>query len=434
VDPGETPPEETAAPAPPPTATPTPASTDEAPSPEPAEDAPSVADVWVVYPSEGQLWLVEGMGEPVALTEGALDSAPEFSPDGEWIFFWREMVDGEVEFPPAELWVVRADGSDARRLVTPEDLPGEMAVPAGSDTEELLARVPLQVTWVPGREALAFNTHIAGSYGLATKDDLWIVDLETGEITQLLAEGEGGTFAFSPDGEMLVVSDPTSVSMMTADGTDRRTLVTFDFVNTASEYAYYPVPVWAPDSSHALVGISSPEPFGPDPSGTLWRLPRTGEAVRLGTIPGEVLFATMDDTLWSPDRSRIAYTTRRGETLPTRELVIAAADGSDPLVYVTGDVQFLNWAPDSRHFTFWQNRPTEVYLGQRGEESGRLVPEEEAPRVDAVRWVDGRRFVYLVGGEGENLLRLGTFEGDHTTIATLRESFPLFDIHTASAE
>ncbi|MCB0152172.1 MAG: PD40 domain-containing protein, partial [Caldilineaceae bacterium] len=44
------------------------------------------------------------------------DGAPVWSPDGEWIAFRRNINDGPGATLSKQLWIMRADGSDARPL------------------------------------------------------------------------------------------------------------------------------------------------------------------------------------------------------------------------------------------------------------------------------------------------------------------------------
>ncbi|MGC9356564.1 MAG: TolB family protein, partial [Anaerolineae bacterium] len=284
---------------------------------------PESVPLRVAYISGGNLWILEEGSSPQQLTAEGQDAQPLLSPDGQRILFERELAPGPGDVPRFELRVINVDGSVERHVVGPDELPGEMGTPMGSDTETMLPRLPWQVAWHPDARRVAFNTLIQVGYGLYAKHDLWIADPEMGSLTRLLEDGEGGAFAFAPDGTAVVVSDPATVARADGDGSNRQEIITFDRVNTASEYAYVPQPLWAPDGSYALIAVSSAEPFGPDPEGTLWRIPRAGDALNLVTLSGRFLFSTMgENNLWSPDRSRFAYVNDTGD------LVLANGDGS----------------------------------------------------------------------------------------------------------
>ena len=414
-------PEQTLAPSP------TPERAQEAgPSPTPTPES----ILRVVYTSEGNLWISEGKQPARPLTAGVGDTSPMFSPDGRWVLFRRELPPGPAGPPRFELRAIGVDGSGERVLVRPEDLPGEMGTPADSDATLLLDRLPLQIGWLPDGRTVAFNTHIEEGYGLVTNDDLWLVDLESGAPTPLLGDGEGGTFVLSPDGLHLVVCTASTVSVLEAGGGNRRLLVSFDFVDTASEYAYQPVPAWAPDGSYALVAISSAEPFGPDPAGTIWRLPLSGDAVPLATLAGEFLFNTMSDELWSSDRTRIAYTVPVDDSRSMHSLVIAKADGSDPVVYATGELGFFGWAPEGGDFAFWQNHRSEVYVGALGRPPRRfLAPPGETGSIALIRWAGAGTLVYAVEEAGEFTILAGRIDGDQRLIGRTAGPYPQFDVH-----
>ncbi len=375
----------------------------------------------VVYTHSGNLWLVEGTLPPRPLTNGGGDSEPRFSPNGRWVLFRRELPPGPADLPRFELYVVGIDGSGERRLVGPEQLPGELGQPAGAEQQFELDRLPLQVAWLPDNSGVAFNTRVDYGVGLSLKNDLWVVDLTTGALAQRLPDGQGGTFAFSPNGFWLALSTSKEVAMLRADGTDRRTLVTFPAVNTASEYAYVPLPVWAPDSSYALVGISSQDPFGQSPSGTLWRLPVSGEAVQLTTLSGMFLFNTMEDSLWSPDRTQLAYE-------DNGTLFIAGWDGSTPRAYVSGNARFIGWAPGHSRFAFWQTEPTEVWIGEPGQVPQRVTSPTGPAAIADLRWVDENTYVYVTGEPEAYTLGIGTVGGLARDIAISNSKFVSLDV------
>jgi Tol biopolymer transport system component len=220
---------------------------------------------------------------------------------------------------------------------------------------------------------------------------------------------------------MVVVADPTTVARANGDGSDREELITFDFVNTASEYAYVPQPVWMPDSSHALIAISSAEPFGPNPSGNIWRIPRAGDAVQLATLSGRFLFSTMgENNLWSPDRSRFAYIN------VDEDLVLTNGDGSDGTVYASGGIEFVAWSPDSQRFIYKQGSPWTYYVGEMGADPIALLSPDLSLQVQSAEWIAPNTFVYSSGTEREAVdVRLGEVTGSHRVLVT---GVQMFDV------
>ncbi len=392
------------------------------PTPAPGAGSPAAT---IAYAAQGNLWIVTEAGDSLQLTAAGSDRRPRISPDGRALLFEREVPPGPADLPRFELWVIDTDGSDARRLVGPDDLPGEMGTPMGASEEVKLDRLPAQIAWLPGGDRVAFNSEIYYGYGAPAPEGLWTVDVASGALTQVLPVGEGGVFAYSPDGAALLVATPTSISMMNADGSNRRTLVTFDFVNTASEYAYVPMPAWAPDGSYALALISSAEPFGEEqPSGDLWRLPREGDAMLLGTLPGRFLFNTMDARLFSPDLSQLAYVLSENGAAGT--LYVAPADGSQGAPYTGGVFEFLAWGPGGQRFTFLNADPQLPYLGEVGQEPVAILAPEGDVRIGELRWLDAGMLVYTTGRPPTFTLKMGPAAGGEDR--TLAEGVEGFDV------
>jgi dipeptidyl aminopeptidase/acylaminoacyl peptidase len=385
----------------------------------------------IVYTKGGNLWIVEGDAAPRQLTSGGTDDMPLLSLDGRRVLYRRDVGIGPADVPRFEYRVVNSDGSGDRRLMAPGDLPGELGTPAGGETEVMLDRVPAQVAWLPdGR--VAFNTAIEGGYGVLTKDDLWLIDVadvHTSTLIRLLPDGQGGAFAFSPDGSRVVVSTPTSVAMLNADGSGRRTLVSFEPVNTASEYAYCPQPVWMPDGAYALIAISSPEPFGPaeEAAADLWRLPLEGDAVRMATLVGRFLFNTMADRLWSAERTRIAYTVPVGADGDEVELRLAAGDGSGSTVYDRGQLEFTAWAPRGERFVYQEIATSAVWLGEPGAAPRALLSPAGDDRVVDVQWVGDEALVCVVVHEGAYEILRVSLTGETRLLDTVTGSFPSLD-------
>lgn len=371
----------------------------------------------------GNLWIIEGNATPRQLTAGGLDSQPQISPDGQQIFFFRELppTPGPVELSRQEVRVINSDGSGERVLIAPAALPGEESTVRGSDTPTFLERIPLRLAWSADGNYVFFNTRIQSPYALWEKDDLWRVDVASGALTRILEDGQGGTFALSPDGNWIAVGNATSVSIVNRDGSGYQTVITFLQVNTASEYTYKPQPVWVSDGSYALVAISSPEPFlnsprGNTPTGALWQFWPTGEVYRLAILAGtSFLQNSMEDRVWSQDRAQLAY-------IDNGNLYLATWNVTGPITpYASGvqDYGFWGWGPKEQ-FVYMQGEPAVVYLGQIAHDPVQLIPEGEAYIVNNVTWIDANTFIYVSSSGGSTSeIRLRAVGGaSYTTLGT----------------
>lgn len=360
-------------------------------TPGPDKETPRRSDLdrlVVVYEKNGALNLIVGGGTPQPLTEGADDSHPLLSPDGSKVLFRRYQHLGPSGLPRFELWMVNLDGTNVRPLVTLDHLPGTTGKPMGSEITVLLDRLPWHVRWKENSKEVVFNTLIEGGYGLLTNNDLWLADVLSGAVTQILPDGLGGSFAFSPDGSALIVADDTSVSIMDAGGESRRELISFPFVNTASEYAFIPQPAWAPDGSYGLVAISGPEPFGDSDNEerftSIWMLPRGGDAVELFKVYGWNLDAAMSGNIFSPNCEYIAFA--EGDS-PDGSFNIAAPDGS---IIATFDYARVNhgWSADNRLLILEGEEP--FLAGIDRPKQVLQLPAGADARSTGYRWVEYR--------------------------------------------
>jgi hypothetical protein len=366
----------------------------------------------LVYSNAGDLWVSIGYNAPQQITSGHFDSYPLLSPDGSKVLFQRDAGLSPANLYRFELWVIGIDGSRERRLVSAEDLPGEMGYALDAEEETMLDRLPQQIAWLDDNRRIAFNTLLETGYGILSFYDLWIGDTETGEITRLLEDGTGGSFAYSPDGTRILVSDPGSVSVVNADGSERRLLVSYPFVNTASEYAYTPQPVWTPDGSHGLVAIASEDPFFTDPYLTLWSLPLSGDVQELCSVPGINLFNTMYDRLWNTTRTVFAYID------DLLNLHLATLNGDSLQVYDNGD-HFFGWSADDRCWIYRQ--AGEVMLDGVDLTAAPLELPTSDDNMDwfELKWVSALDYVALSGNYYEGMtLWTGRVGGDLRVIDT----------------
>ena len=366
---------------------------DEAPEEGEADDLPGF--LTVVYSETGDLWVTAGFNAPRQITSGHFDLYPNLSPDGSKILFQREVESGPAELRRFELWVINTDGTGERRLVSSADLPGQMGYAIDEEEEIILDRLPQQTAWLSDSRRIAFNTLLEAGYGVISFYDLWIADTENGTVTRLLEDGDGGSFAYSPDGSKILVSNPNSVSIVSADGSNRRQLLSYPFVNTASEYAYNPQPVWAPDGSFGLVAIASEEPFYADPYITVWKLPLSGEAAIISTLPGMNFFSTMTDQLWNEARTALAYID--DEYI----LHLATLTGENLQSYGSADY-FYGWSADDRFWLLSLGGDLLV-AGTAMELTPLELPEGDHSGWFEVKWVSGTDYVALSGNYYEGM-------------------------------
>jgi Tol biopolymer transport system component/predicted amidohydrolase len=347
----------------------------------------------IVFDLLGDLYtLPVGGGEATRITSGlGYDSQPTVSPDGQWIAFVSDRNGSD------NLWVARADGTDARRvsddkqwgLVSPAWAPDSRTIIVTKTAQSvelwlyhidggggitLAASDPEEKFWGVGAVVspdgqYAYFAKAVDNNGQGTGFPAAQINryrFATGEIDQL-TQAEGGALrpALSPDGRQMVYATRRE----TETGFRIRDLVTGD-----DRWLTWPVQRDAqenfrPPSRDVLPGYT----FTPDGSaiifntdGGIWRadidtgnrseIPFTAEvSLDIGpdlTSPyrvpqGDITATLIHDPKLSPDQDRIA-------TSVLTKIYVADADGSDPERLTSGDAWEFKpvWSPDGRWIAY----------------------------------------------------------------------------------
>jgi hypothetical protein len=337
----------------PPTSTPLPAP----PTPELPAEPEALTIAWA---DGGNLhvWR-EDTGTQTLAESGVI--RPVIAPDGRQIAFTRG-TNGQ----PDSLWVLdRATGA-GREIDSPHP---PAPSPNGRGGEMLIG----DFAWVDAG-TLLFNT--------APQDDLYRVDVATGELSQLLESGEGGRFSISPDGQRVAVVNPGAgsvdgeISLLDLETLALTSLLRFENSGAGGlESPFYPAVDWLADSTGLRTAIPAWDgPYnGENLRVTLWRLGVDGSAVTTGVVQATLAGLPR----WSYTGANTAYLrVTEGDRL---QLMLADANGANPQVYATGPRASLSapeWMPDAPLFTF--RHEGQQWYGGQGMNAA-VLPSDDVP-------------------------------------------------------
>jgi Tol biopolymer transport system component len=393
------------------TASPTPRPS---PTPDPGRTPlprPSALHVAYIVDADLVLWKdvpplsTDAKPETIQLTRdgGVIDV--RISGDGAVLAFVRD----------GELWAVDADGSDERRLVSATDL-SEMEPIQQTEFPIALNRFE----WVPGSHLLAFNTRLELPIGLLLNDDLHTVDVESLEISLLLAPGQGGQFTYSPDGRQVAVSNSGGISLYDADGQNRRDVLPHTPVVTYSEVRFYARPVWGDDSSSLRVAIPPADPLAQPPQLTsIWHLPTDGTPA---TLIGSIAALPGSLPAFSPEPRFVAYIEPAADGAPggaAGTLLVHDLETGETIGEYPQASQIYGWALDSGHLAFLaQLERPQAQIAPFGGPAAPAHDDTSVAVIDA-SWVDASRYLYLASTSNGWSLHLGEIGGSPIVLATV---------------
>ncbi|MBN2086243.1 MAG: hypothetical protein JW748_13570 [Anaerolineales bacterium] len=357
----------------------------------------------VAFISGGSPWLVAPPAPAYALSAQTGVDSVDISDDGQMVAYVRHTSFDQ----PGELRVVNWDGSGDRALLTSAQVGALEPLPAGAAFIDLY-----QVKWIPGTHNLFVNTKIQyEGPGLGRSDDLFLINAETGVLTNIFTPGNAGEIWPSPDGAKMVISRSTYLSLANIDGSGViPNVVTFPSIITYSEYQYYPEPVWAADSSRFGVVIASEDPLAAATTGSIWLVnASTGAATLAATMNGNFFFP---HAVLSPTLTHVGYVVPTADPA-VRESHVSTLDGSFGLHLADGNTGVDTFSPDGQYFSYYVGSGTADWIGSLG--GGTFLVPGGAMRLT---WYNNTHFVYASGTTAAWTIKMGDTGGASTVIAT----------------
>jgi hypothetical protein len=362
----------------------------------------------IAYNDAGRnLWMwIDGTGSARKIVSTGDVTEARISPDGNLVVFVRTF-----NYLNFSMWLINADGTNERLLIPLEKFN------AMKNNPDALGAQPYVWDWVPGTRRLAIvSSPTHDGPGMMVNDDLWYVNVDTGELKQILPPGQGGVFYFSPDGQQIALVTPKTISLVNSDGTQRRqSVLQYPLVSTYGEYRYYATPKWSPDSRLLRVAVLPQEPLAePRQNVSLWEIPTDGSPAKM--IGAVACLPQLAPEL-SPDLNRMAYLREHGVPSDNQsELHLAAPNDTGDTIYQSGLLDFMGWAPDSNRFVFSSGTDHKAQLGQIGQG---VVPFSDVDPAAAVSWLKNGKVIFLHRTSSSWEIRIGAPGGASEVLVSL---------------
>ncbi len=375
----------------------------------------------VVYVKEGNVWQWDVENGSRQLTTAGGASGVWLSDDGQYVAFLRDQ----------NMWVVDADDGRERQLTRAEDFEvlhlGDYVEMGATGVE------PFQVVWRPGSHQILFNTvPNISTYDLSLLDDLWLVDADSGELTQILAQGQGGKFTLSPDGQQLAVSNVGRIDLVAVDGSNRREVMAIPPIRAFDSSEYYATPVWAADSQSLRVAIPPEDNISlPIQPTTLWHIPLDGQAAQaIGHVPAYNTLGIPPQ--FAPSLDRVAYLVgyepaADGQVDLFGIAIAELGDGtiSDPAIYPAEVYYVRGWSPDGTRLLFESAADSVAEIHVDRAEISSVINREKGRAIYDLAWIDNSGFLYNHQTASHWNLLLGQYSGGDPGLIDSGTNFPL---------
>ena len=208
----------------------------------------------------------------------------------------------------------------------------------------------------------------------------------------------GGRLTFSPNGSMLAISNKDQIQLINLATAATTTVLTYPAISDG----YEPEVVWAPDSFGFKTIIPAATESG---QAEFFFVFTTGVVASLAKFA--MVSPAESAPFLSPDGGYVIYVANIADDQESLYLMDSSG-ATKPYGGPADIIRAFGWQPDSKHFSYGFENPQRAFMGDvNGQPS-----EISLGSYEALRWVDGKNFLALEGGN----FYLGSVSGRRTQI------------------
>lgn len=321
------------------------------PSPTPTLD-PAFNDVRIAYTTDSTLRLWQaGTSQRLADIDDSISDI-SLSDDGQYIAFLKN--------DRQELWLIDVD--EKKEWLAAEALKLAPSIEASEPVSPIIC----QYGWIPQTTKIFISTGFCQLFG-PLLNDLFLLDAETNQITQLLPDALTGVAAPSPNGKFLAVASFTDLTLIRLADLTYQIVYNYESLVYPGDVAIFPELVWTPDSAVVLAGIytntcadSNHEQYQCERRVVqILSMPTTG----IANYQRYDVKADLFSLELSPDGSKVAYWQSVNNQRTIYDLHIDRVEThTGQTIEGLHDEPYDGWRPDSSGFVFRSGTGSELMI------------------------------------------------------------------------
>lgn len=382
-------------------------------SPEPSSQAtaaPATATVedtlLVAFVENGDLKLWHAVtNQTETIFDGGGVNRVAISDDRQIIAFTRRWFDFD-QCEQTALWAIDRDGKNPREIVSPEELRATLG-----DTDcEYPSVVFSQIEWLPRTHRLVYSVISDGEH--ASPQGLYLADVDTLSITDLIPTDYSLRFVSSPDGSQIALLSATSLGFINADGW-RQDVLTYP--KKGVPIPLIPNGVWTQDGRAFLIAAPAESESMFALNYTIMRVPLDGSAAQ------ELVSVTnshSDSVAFSPDGQHTAFA--QDVDWSIAPLPVEVGPLAIPPRIILDSYANLHWSPAGAAYLFPDKSNGFLFqLCPDATQSSQVCGEpviQANDYIDVIQWIDGDQFLFLT--REPRSLFLGGLNGTTVPIVT----------------